>query len=88
MESSTQIEKIRAFIQDRFHRMGAVPTTALRETLLIRDGNYCGHRFQQETLQAVWFIEEDQIKFFGRDGELVESLRPSTDLPAEHQKAA
>lgn len=46
----------------------------MSESILIRDGYYCGRRFKWGTLSAVWFAEEDQIKLFDDDGQLIESL--------------
>jgi hypothetical protein len=40
----------------------------LRETILIRGGNYCGRRFEADGGHALWFVEEDQLKFFRADG--------------------
>lgn len=46
------------------------------ETVLIREGVYCGHRFSSGNLSAVWFFEEDQVKVYGANRQLlyVESL--------------
>ena len=44
--------------------------TFLAESILIRDGHYCGRRFESGGMSAVWFIEENQIKFFGKEGAL------------------
>jgi hypothetical protein len=42
----------------------------LTESILIRDEFYCGRRFQAASHQAVWFIEEDELKIYRNDGEL------------------
>ena len=42
----------------------------MEETVLIRDGHYCGRRFEMDGNSAVWFIEENQIKCFSQDGSL------------------
>src|SRR6476620_8687471 len=47
-----------------------------RETVLIRDGLYCGRRFDVENGHAVWFMEEEQIKFFRADGRLARVIEP------------
>jgi len=36
----------------------------LAETILIRNGVYCGRRFTHEDLVAVWFAEEAEIKVY------------------------
>lgn len=42
----------------------------VRETILIRQEFYCGRRFHTTTHYAVWFIEEDELKIFRKDGQL------------------
>lgn len=48
-----------------------------RESLLIRDEFYCGRRFHTDLYDAVWFIEEDELKIFRADGSLAASLQGS-----------
>ena len=43
----------------------------LRESVLIRNEFYCGRRFHTSEHQAVWFIEEDELKIYRNSGELV-----------------
>lgn len=59
---------IRQSIRESLWALGASPTAAMTESLLIRDGVYCGQRFQNDGYEAVWFIEENQVKFYGRSG--------------------
>lgn len=47
------------------------------ETILIRDGFYCGRRFSVGDHRAIWFLEEEVIKFFGTDGEFLCSQETS-----------
>jgi hypothetical protein len=42
-----------------------------REAILIRDEFYCGRRFHTAHYQAVWFIEEDELKIYRSSGQLV-----------------
>jgi hypothetical protein len=37
---------------------------------LVRNDAYCGRRFFGDGLQAIWFVEEDQIKIHAQDGSL------------------
>ena len=54
----------------------------LKETFLIRDNFYCGRSFETETLRAVWFHEENELKVHDREsGSLVRVLR-GDDIPA------
>jgi hypothetical protein len=40
------------------------------ESILIRDGYYCGRRFELGDYRAVWFLEEDILKISTADGQL------------------
>jgi hypothetical protein len=45
--------------------------TILRESILIRDDFFCGRRFYTADHHAVWFIEQDELKIYGNDGDLL-----------------
>jgi hypothetical protein len=49
------------------------------ESLLIRDGVYCGHRFRRQQYEAVWFVDENQVKFYGPGRVLLQSY-PASDV--------
>ena len=74
---------VRDLVQGEFHHMGAEEKTLLTETILIRDGVYCGRRFHAEGLEAIWFVEEGQIKFFGQDGAFSHVTRLAESRRAE-----
>jgi hypothetical protein len=42
----------------------------IQETTLVRNGLYCGRRFQLMGFSLIWFQEEGQIKLFGPHGGL------------------
>ena len=42
----------------------------LRESILIRNEFYCGRRFHTANHDAVWFIEEDELKIYHSNGQL------------------
>ncbi|WP_040770071.1 hypothetical protein [Novipirellula maiorica] len=46
------------------------PVKVLSESLLIRDGFFCGRCFRTEAYRAVWFIEEDELKIYSNSGSL------------------
>ena len=81
MPHESRTEQIRNYISNELVRLGADVNTSLRETLLIRSGNYCGHRFKLGQFHAVWFIDEDQIKFSGPEG-MIQSVQPSVTVQA------
>ena len=49
------------------------------ESILIRDGFYCGRRFDLGSHRAVWFLEEDVVKIYSQEGEL-ESVLSGAEL--------
>jgi hypothetical protein len=59
-----------------------------RETILIRGGNYCGRRFEAEQGHAIWFVEEDQVKFVDAAGRVVRVVDHVSSLGRELRAAA
>jgi len=41
------------------------------EAMLIRDGFFCGRRFRFTNYQAVWFLEEDELKIRDAHGSVL-----------------
>lgn len=74
MTSSQRLTVVRHLLESwcRDRQPGAAEE--MSESILIRDGYYCGRRFKWGAFSAVWFAEEDQIKLFDEDGQLIESL--------------
>jgi hypothetical protein len=62
---------VQQLIADVFQQLRLSDEDAPRQSLLIRDGNYCGRRFEAHHGHALWFFEEDQIKVFGADGRVL-----------------
>jgi len=46
----------------------------VRETILIGNEFYVGRKFQTQSHRAVWFIEEDELKIYGADNQLLSVL--------------
>jgi hypothetical protein len=72
------LNSVRDQVQDTLIRLGAEDTPP-QETILIRDGIYCGRRFYVDDYMAVWFIEEGEIKFFDQDGAVASVERIQTE---------
>ena len=88
MTQLKRTERTRQLIHDSLQRHGADQGIQARETLLIKAGNYCGHRIKQGDVHAVWFVEEDEVKIFGPEG-LLETFCPTERLSQpEFQRAA
>lgn len=61
------LNSVRVQVQGTLARLGAADAPP-QETILIRDGMYCGRRFYIDDFMAVWFIEEGEIKFYDQAG--------------------
>lgn len=70
---STPVERVRSAIAAHLSRLANQPVASLHETILIRNGLYCGRKFQAAGYEVVWFVEEDEIKFFGPCSNLLTS---------------
>jgi len=64
---------MRAAIATQLQQLGVQSPIDLHETLLISNGLFCGRKFQCDGHLVVWFIEEDEVKFFSPFGELLKS---------------
>lgn len=82
MSTATPVEKIRSVIADQLRTFGVEDTDSLHESILIRNGLFCGRKFMCESYEVVWFLEEDEIKFFGPCGDL---LRADSAVTCVHQ---
>lgn len=57
------------------------------EATLIQDGYFCGRRFRFPLHQAVWFVEEDEVKIRDFQGNLLAKLRgDEIDRAAESRR--
>jgi hypothetical protein len=60
-------EAVRRRVAHTFAELG-LAGTELSESILIRGGAYCGRRFDAGRGHAIWFVEEDQVKFYDDAG--------------------
>ncbi len=73
MNATTPVEKIRLVVAQQLSQLGATGTDSVGESILIRNGLFCGRKFQCSGYHVVWFIEEDEIKFFSPCGDLLKA---------------
>jgi hypothetical protein len=85
MSHITERQQVRELIRQLLIAEGARGEGKREESLLIRDGAFCGHRISLDGFRAVWFVEEDQVKLFDPAGRLLMSVQPST---VQHRRAA
>jgi hypothetical protein len=64
MAHAQRIDEIRRHVAETFAQMDVREPDQFRESLLIRKGSYCGRRFEADGAYAIWFLEEDEIKFY------------------------
>jgi len=76
MHDASATESVRRVVSQAFARLGHVEPAEIRETILIRDGYYCGRRFETDSAAAVWFVEENQVKVYRADGTIAQVLEP------------
>jgi hypothetical protein len=86
MHHAQLTDNVRRLVTHAFAELGTPPHSELRETILIRDGGYCGRRFETDEAAAIWFVEENQLKLFRGDGTLARVVQPLDVLP--HVRAA
>jgi hypothetical protein len=89
MEHVLPLDQIRSLICRTFAEFGGPSDRMPRETVLIRDGFFCGRRFETDGLHAVWFTEENELKFYDRTSAVVRVIDLDTvDLSPQQRKAA
>lgn len=65
------LELIRSEVRRRLAEFGASGEESMAESCLLQDNAYCGRRFMLDGFQAVWFLEENEVKFYAPGGELL-----------------
>lgn len=74
MSNLQRLNLVRTLLRDWFASQAEdAPQPQLVEACLIRNGYYCGRRFQCGDHSAVWFAEEDEIKIYAPNGALLEA---------------
>ncbi|XZE56771.1 hypothetical protein SH139x_002903 [Planctomycetaceae bacterium SH139] len=74
MSNLQRLNLVRNLLRDWFASQAEdAPQPQLVEACLIRNGYYCGRRFQCGDHSAVWFAEEDEIKIYAPNGALLEA---------------
>lgn len=80
-----QTDRVRQLVSRTFADLG-LSAGELRETILIREGHYCGRRFEIAEASAVWFVEENEIKIY-RAGSAVAQV-PAASAGQESRRMA
>jgi hypothetical protein len=70
MTNTQKIENVRQSLQQWFAAHCEPAELQFEESILIRNGFYCGRKFHFNKFSAVWFLEENQLKIFDEEGVL------------------
>ena len=73
MQHAQLLELVRQRVRAAFKAQAVEDIDDCCETILIRDGFYCGRCFACDNHRAIWFVEESVIKFYGTDGKFLTS---------------
>lgn len=76
MHHAELTEFVRRRIALVFAELGDSSAGDLRESILIRDGSYCGRRFEANCGHAIWFVEENELKLYDQSGAIIRVLEP------------
>ena len=71
MQHACLLDQVRETVRATFTAQGLSSLEDFCETILIRDGFYCGRSFTCGGLRAVWFVEENVLKFFSQSSGLL-----------------
>ncbi len=74
MQHTNQLELIRDVVTNTFAEYDSSESD-FSESVLIREGFYCGRCFNGEQIRAIWFAEENVVKFYAGDGQFLTSHR-------------
>lgn len=87
MDHLDYMERLRSYVRAMFAQLGA-DDSPLQETILLRGGHYCGRRFRAGAHLAVWFSDENEVKFYAPEGGVALVVRPSVMADLETKRAA
>src|SRR5262245_29252798 len=82
------LDIVRDTVRTAFAQQGLASCDDLSESIMIRDGYYCGRSFTCGGLRAVWFAEENLLKFFGHDNRLLYSQPAVSEADLPDRNAA
>jgi hypothetical protein len=88
MQHAELIQRARDFAGETFAQLGLGNGHEPQEVILVRDGAYCGRRFEVEGAQAVWAIAEDRLTMISAGGEVLgEWAEVSRGIPVSRKAA-
>ena len=79
LDHATLTEAVRTAVRHRLGERMTETDATYSETVLLREGNYCGRCFRWGGWAAIWTLDAGEIRFFDADRRLIESLPAPTD---------
>ena len=79
-----QTDVVRQLVVITFCELGLSTEGSRGESLLVQGGHIVGRRFEYETGEVLWFIEEAELKFYDKNRCLLKVVR----LEGSSRKAA
>ncbi|ADB16861.1 hypothetical protein Psta_2189 [Pirellula staleyi DSM 6068] len=77
MHHAVLTQRVRELVAETFSQLGLKSGDTFEESILIRAGHYCGRRFTTDGGHAVWFVEENVLKFYTSSGTTIRKVEPS-----------
>ncbi|HJN09666.1 MAG TPA: hypothetical protein QF564_13310 [Pirellulaceae bacterium] len=87
MQHTHQLEAIRDIVSSTFSEYSGAELECC-ETVLIRDGTYCGRCYTCDAIRAIWFAEENVVKFYGKEGQFLASRPVNGGIDHEWRQQA
>jgi hypothetical protein len=84
--SHPNAQRVRELVLRTVPDFGIHDTALCGETLLLRDGYYCGRSFKFEGLRAIWLTDANQVKFYSDAGRWLATIELEEAAP--RRKAA
>lgn len=75
MTNSQRLAAVRQTLRAWYQQRNPEDQWEVAESIMIRDGFYCGRNFRFASLRAVWFAEEEQVKIYDADGSLLDAFK-------------
>lgn len=91
--ASNDLNTVRRLVRNEFEQHGCPGQDSVRESILLSNSNYVGHRFTFRDWSAVWKLDQDSIAVFESE-QLLKMVSLKTNLdrtnerPREEQRRA
>ena len=86
MDHTEQLARVRRLVGDRFSQLTDGQLEDFCETILVRDGFYCGRRFACRQWRAEWLVGDAVLRILDWQGNSLELI--ALDPAAARQQAA